>query len=1070
MLLAFASFAQADVKRAFNVPADTAAKTLKIFAEQSGRTFVADGELLRNITTRPVQGDLTATEAVSRMLAGTPLIATEDAATGAFAITRAKSETTAPNAAKALPLPAPKSESRAQTAPAAKPTTDPTITLEKVEVVDTRVDGLINKGLLQTGANAPVYHSVIDREEIATLGVTNMEELFRYIPQTTTAQQSPQTAVAGFGIGARISTTSLRGFAGPQTVILVNGRPLPRTNNSTGGGADINRIPVAAIERIEILPMAGSAIYGSGAIGGAINVILRKNYSGRELTTYFGTSTDGGASEYRFTFLEGRSLNEGKTNLTLTLSYQHREPLRANQRDYLDEALSRYGPTTTKRNAAGTSAFELFTLPSFAGSPATILVNALPTATVNDLGIPGAAGVRFARVPAGTTPAQSTALTPASFTATAGQFTPNKRYGRMILYEPIDTHSINAQVEHKFIPETLEAYGEFTAGYNRRNYTFPEVASLALTATDPLNPFRTGITPGFVGRAITVHFDAPDVRDGWAIHENDSARAVIGLKGSISRRWSWSVDGTIDYAHNASVVWTTLTNQGLTGFLALAPTTNTNVRRDIYPIFADHTQFKVAPETAAKYFAFRRANGQISRQKEGNARVNGDLFELPTGTLRTSATIKYRTLDLQGGFIQGGTPDYGILFTGAPPSDAPTPILSQRKTWQGAVEAIVPLIGKKWRPIPVESLDLNLSASSESNDASGINQAGQRAFSFPAKRDETYVAAAKLEVTRDFALRASYSQGIYPPDWNDLSDAINTTVQATGTTADPKRGGTIQTTSWTLVNGGNPNLSPEFAKSQNLGLMFTPRFLPGLSLSVDWWQTTKRDAIVRFNFVNVINSPNDFADYIVRAPASADDTARGWLGAYTQITSGPINVASLNTDGVDFRARYSWKTANLGQFQFIANGSFTNHFQTRTLPSSALVETAGTASGPNRWRAYSTVSWAKGVWGASLTNRYVGHFSSNTTAPTAAFPSANGFDGGRIPAVLTWELQGTYDVPYQSGLKGWRSWVMGTKYRLGVLNPLNEKPSFVSDANAGFYNRQVDPRQRFIYIEAKKSF
>jgi iron complex outermembrane receptor protein len=958
---------------------------------------------------------------------------------------------------------------RAQTAPATPPASGPAVTLEKVEVVDTKVDGLITKGLLQTGPDAPVYHSVIDREEIETLGVTSMEELFRYIPQTTTAQESTQTAVGNLGIGARISTTGLRGFAGPQTIILVNGRPLPRTNNSTSGGADINRIPVAAIERVEILPMAGSAIYGSGAIGGAINVILRKNYSGRELTTYFGTSTDGGAGEYRFTFLEGRGFNHGKTNLTLTLSYQHRDPLRASQRDYLDEVLRRYGPTTTKRNAAGTSAFELFTLPAFAGSPATILVNALPTAAVNDLGIPGAAGVRFARVPAGTTPAQSTALTPASFTATAGQFTPNERYGRMILYEPIDAHSINAQIEHKFIPEKLEAYGEFTVGYNRRNYTYPEVASLALTATDPLNPFRTGVTPGFVGRAITVYFDAPDVRDGWSLHENDSARAVIGLKGSIARGWSWSVDGTIDYAHNASVVWTTLSNSALTSFLALAPTTNTNVRRDLYPIFADHTQFKVAADTAAKYFAFRRANGHISRQKEGNARVNGDLFELPTGTLRTSATIKYRTVDLQGGFIQGGTPDYGLLLTGNPPSNAPTPILSKRKTWQGAVEAVVPVIGKKWRPIPVESLELNLSASTESNDASGINQSGQRAFSFPAKRDETYVAAAKLQVTRDFALRASYTQGIYPPDWNDLSDAVTPQVVAAGTVADPKRGGTIQTTSWTLMNGGNPNLQPEFAKSQNIGLMFTPRFLPGLSLSVDWWKTTKRDAIVRFSFVNVISSPDDFAGYIVRAPATAEDTARGWLGVYTQITSGPVNVASLNTDGVDFRARYAWKSSNLGQFQFVANGSFTNHFQTRTLPTSALVESAG-IGGPNRWRAYSTISWVKGVWGASLTNRYVGHYSSNTTVPTAAFPAATGFDGGRIPAFLTWETQLTYDVPYKSGQKGWRSWVTGTKYRLGVLNPFNDKPSFVSDIQAGFYNRQVDPRQRYAYVEAKKSF
>jgi outer membrane receptor protein involved in Fe transport len=1053
VLAAAGAFAAEPVKKSFNVPADSAERALKRFAEQSGVDVVFPTDVVSGVRTNPVQGELTAREALDRLLAGTGLVATPDARSGTFAVKRD------PVPAKNAPHPGADSASA----------TGSTVKMEAVEVVATKVDGLINKGLLQTGADAPVYHTVIDREEIAMLGVTSMDELFRYVPQTTTAQEATQTAVGSFGIGARISTTALRGFAGPQTIILVNGRPLPRTNNTTSGGADINRIPVAAIERIEILPMAGSAIYGSGAIGGAINVILRKNYSGRELTTYFGTSTDGGAGEYRFTFLEGRGFNHGKTNLTLTVSYQHRDPLRAGQREYLDEVLRRYGPGTTKRHpTTGVSAFETFTLPAFAGAPATILVNAAPTAAVNDLGIPGAPGVRFATIPAGTSPAQSTALTPASFTGTAGQFTPNRRYGRMILYEPIDASNINAQIEHKFIPGKLEAYGEFTLAYNRRNYTYPEVSSFALTATDPLNPFRTGVTPGFAGRAVTVFYDAPDVRDGWSIHENDSARAVLGLKGRISENWSWSVDGTIDYGHNASVVWTTLSNSGLTSFLALAPTTNTNVRRDLYPILADHTRFPIAPDVAAKYFAFRRANGHRSQQKEGNARVTGDLFQLPTGPLRTSATVKYRTVDLKGGFIQGGTPDYGLLVSGAVPSDRPTPILSTRKTWQGAVEAVVPVIGKSWRPLPIEALDLNLSASSESNNAGGINQSSQRTFSYPAKRDETYVAAAKLQLTRDLALRGSYSQGIYPPDWNDLSDLVTPQTVAAGTVADPKRGGTIQTTSWTLLNGGNPNLQPEFAKSRNLGLIFTPRFLPGLTLSADYWKTTKRDAIVRFNFVNVISSPDDFAGYIVRAAPTPDEAARGWLGVYTQITSGPVNVAQLNTDGIDFRGRYTWRSADLGQVAFMVNGSFTSHFQTRTLPTSSLVETAG-AGGPNHWRAYSTLSWTKGAWGAALTNRYVGHYSSNTTTPTAVFPSATGFDGGRIPAFLTWETQLTYEVPYKAGLKGWRSWVAGTKWRLGVLNPFNDKPTFITDG-AGFYNRQVDPRQRYVYLEAKKSY
>lgn len=171
-----------------------------------------------------------------------------------------------------------------------------TLQLEKYEVTDRRVDGLINKGLLQAG-DAPLYHNVVDRAEIEKRpGATSMEELFRFLPQTTTGVTSSQNTVGNFGSGARFPTTSLRGFSASQTVILINGRALPRTQPTAGGWTDINRIPIAAIERIEVLPYSGSAIYGAGAIGGAINIILRKDDRGRDLTTYIGTSTNGGAT------------------------------------------------------------------------------------------------------------------------------------------------------------------------------------------------------------------------------------------------------------------------------------------------------------------------------------------------------------------------------------------------------------------------------------------------------------------------------------------------------------------------------------------------------------------------------------------------------------------------------------------------------------------------------------------------------------------------------------------------------------------------------------------------------
>jgi len=123
-------------------------------------------------------------------------------------------------------------------------------------------------------------------------------------------------------------------------------------------------------------------------------------FSAKELTTYVGTSTDGGATEYRVSYLDGRTFDlfGRKTNLTLLLDYRHRDPLYQRDRNYLQRALDKYGPNTALRNAAGVSPFEQFTIPVFAGPQATILVNNAPTAAVNDLGIPArpaCAGSRF---------------------------------------------------------------------------------------------------------------------------------------------------------------------------------------------------------------------------------------------------------------------------------------------------------------------------------------------------------------------------------------------------------------------------------------------------------------------------------------------------------------------------------------------------------------------------------------------------------------------------------------------------------------------------------------------------
>jgi len=168
---------------------------------------------------------------------------------------------------------------------------------------------------------------------------------------------------------------------------------------------------------------------------------------------------------------------------------------------------------------------------------------------------------------------------------------------------------------------------------------------------------------------------------------------------------------------------------------------------------------------------------------------------------------------------------------------------------------------------------------------------------------------------------------------------------------------------------------------------------------------------------------------------------------------------------VDLRARYDRKTASLGEFIFDTNASFTNHFRTQALPSSALIETAG-AGGPLRWRGYSAVTWLKGDYGVTLTGRYIGHYASSTTAASPAFRPPAGWTAAasRPTCIGTSSLPVRFLIRFMPGAG--RPGSPARKWTLGVLNVLNEQPSLVSDVQSAFYNRQDDPRQRYVYLQS----
>lgn len=1030
--LALCGQAAESAKKAYALPADDAAIVLRQFSEQAGVEIVYSAEAVRGVQTNAVAGEFTPLEAVNRLIAGTDLLAVQDAKTGAIAVNRAA----------ALKEAAP---SRGSVRSA-----DGSIMLDEVEVSASKVGGLNNQTIFRTDERGALAYDVITRLDIERLGVTSIEELFRLIPQTTdygsTSLQGSATnpAFAG-GATYQNSEVKLRGFASLQTTILINGRRLQRGNLSAG--PDLNRIPTASIDRIEILPTSASAIYGGGAIGGAINIILRKDYTGRDITLGLGTSTDGGAERYQFTYFEGRSLNEGRTQFSFTVDHQHSEPLYNEDRDYLQRALKRY-PQNTTATVGGRSVFEQYMLQAYAGMPGTIMINS----ATGTLPIPGVTGARYAAIPAGQ---DGTGLTPASFVSGAGQANLGDRYKRSLIYRPEDRYSLNAQLEHEVSPDKLSLYAEAGVSYFRSEYSFPMfLAALSLSATDPLNPFRTGVTPGFVGVPVVVYYDPVDLPDPSIFQERQGARVLLGAKGKLNDNWEWSLDGTGEYGRSHSTGVNT--NQNLTNFVTSTATgTLTQAqRRALYNPLADHNAFP-RYDVMADYLDYNRQFTYYNTLSQVNLRVVGDVFELPAGPVQISPGAEV----IWSQFRTRATVGVSEAIRLAIPTGIIGPSNSRaqqsRRTESAFLESVVPLIGSSWRPLPIESAELNLGARWEGTDDS--------------TNATSPVAALRVAATKDIAFRVSYAEGFFPPDQAQYEGAR---VNPAGITpfTDPARGNLFYNYTKEEISGGNPDLKPETSRAWNYGVVLTPRVLPGLTLTLDFWKIEKENAIlVVFGPSQLLASPQSYPGRIQRAPASPTDIANGWLGVVTSVDFRPINVGFTQTDGADIKARYTHDLGDLGKLTSLTSATWTNSFRDQILPINPIVERVNSSGNPLRWRGNSSLFWEYGRWTTGLTATYINSYRANTTTPSSAFPNGNGLDGDRIASATLWDLQIGYQIPAGRGIdRGWKSWFNDTKWTISVRNLLNKEPAFRTDVYS-YYSRYEDPRQRYVTLQVKKS-
>lgn len=304
-----ASVAAQQETKTFNIEAQPLGTALTEFSEQSDIIVMAPGALVQGKRAPAVEGAITPEVALEKLLQGSGLEAKRDAS-GAIFI-----------AAQAEKIEAPQRRNTQRLTESAEAYEAEAY---EIVVVGTNIRGVIPE-------SSPLF--VLNREEIQQTGFTSVERLLETLPQNLQSgvgQENFGVFRAGAGSGEQGAGVNLRGLGQRATLVLVDGKRLAPSGE--GAFVDVSLIPLSAIERVEVLPSGASALYGSDAVGGVVNFVLRKDYEGLETSIQYGGATQGGGAVFQASQLGGAHWGSGSA--VISYDYRQENRITAGQRDF----------------------------------------------------------------------------------------------------------------------------------------------------------------------------------------------------------------------------------------------------------------------------------------------------------------------------------------------------------------------------------------------------------------------------------------------------------------------------------------------------------------------------------------------------------------------------------------------------------------------------------------------------------------------------------------------------------------------------------------------------------------
>ena len=498
-----------------------------------------------------------------------------------------------------------------------------------------KLEEIVVTGTRLKVAAPPQEVDIYTRTQIEQSGQTSISDFFNTLPYVSTA-----TTEGGFQTPNGATTVRLHGLPVGTTLTLINGRRVETSGGTRGLGDffDLSSIPIDAVERIEVVPQGSSAVYGSDAIGGVVNIVLKKDFSGFEASARYGAAT--GTDDADASFAWGHQWSQG--SLSIIGSYQTRSELTGFERSITaDEDFRKFGGIDAR---------------SFSCNPGNVFAMSG--------NLPGV-GAPFAAVPTGFTgpPTQQ------EFAATAGT---------------LNECSLNAY--NSFIPETHRA-GVFAAGNYALSPSSELFTELLFSHTEEINgetPIGLFGLPGFqvftvpatnpynpFGQTVGISNLLTSLGRSFNTQDTSFIRALVGARGKFSDQWDWEIDGW-DVQDKESQVLTNPQNS-----LAIQNALDSSNPATALNPFVDGP---LGSQTLLQSLLLPDQRNDFGGQTlAASGLVRGPAFSLPAGSVN---------------MVVGGEYDYNKIDSSAPTATSQSTV-NTRNTYAVFGEARIPLLARR---------------------------------------------------------------------------------------------------------------------------------------------------------------------------------------------------------------------------------------------------------------------------------------------------------------------------------------------------------------------------------------